>query len=255
MAKPALCKGQTRKKETLLLSTYCEISLSFQKRLRQFTLIGITVLLVAIYLSIPDFYSSLWALALSGDVRGTVNFLASFGTAAMLVSFGILVAFNAVGFLPNFFLLAANGMFFGIINGTLISWLGECVGAVIGFYLMRGSIRNYALCAIERAGYLEKVNEFSGRKSFQAVLLTRALPYVPSGLVTAAAAVSFIGIGDYFLATVMGKLPSCLIEVMIGHDLIDFNKHTGRLAALAALIIGVYAYIWWSKRKKENSRS
>ena len=167
----------------------------------------------------------------------------------MLVSFLVLVAFNAVGFLPNFFLLAANGMLFGIVGGTAVSWAGECVGAAIGFYLMRTTFRDYALSAIDRAGYLCQVNDFSSHKGFRAVFLTRALPYIPSGLVTAASAISCISFKDFFWATVLGKLPSALIEVMFGHDLVDYKNHINRLVFLAALITAVYVFIWWRKRK------
>jgi uncharacterized membrane protein YdjX (TVP38/TMEM64 family) len=215
-----------------------------------FLLALMAIMLVSLYYLYPGFYPMLWKLAACGDVQGTINFLKSFGSSAMLVSFLVLVAFNAVGFLPNFFLLAANGMLFGIVGGTAISWAGECVGAAIGFYLMRSTIREYALSAIDRAGYLCQVNEFSSHKGFRAVFLTRALPYIPSGLVTAASAISCISFKDFFWATVLGKLPSALIEVMFGHDLVDYKNHINRLVLLASLITVTYLFIWWYKRKR-----
>lgn len=215
------------------------------------SLLSLTLLLlVAAHFLIPDFYPTLWKLAVRGDVHGAVNFLKSFGSSAIVVSFLVLVVFNTVGFLPNFFLFAANGMLFGIVGGTALSWAGECVGAVLGFYLMRTTIREYALSALDRAGYLCQVDDFSSHKGFRAVLLTRMLPYIPSGLITAASALSCISFRDYFWATVLGKLPSSLIEVMVGHDLADFSNHTGRLLFLGALAMGAYGFVWWSKRKK-----
>jgi len=219
----------------------------------KFFLLALTlVLLVVMHLLIPDFYPTLWNLAVSGDVQGAVNFLKSFGSGAVVVSFLVLVAFNTVGFLPNFFLLAANGMLFGIAGGAAVSWAGECVGAILGFYLMRTTIREYALSAIDRAGYLCQVDDFSSRKGFQAVLLTRALPYVPSGLVTAASAISCISFHDYFWASLLGKLPSSIIEVMFGHDLIDYENHIDRLVLLTLLVTAAYAFVWWRKRKKRT---
>lgn len=220
------------------------------KKLKMLVIALMTILLVALHYLYPGFYQMLWKLAACGDVQGTINFLKSFGSSAMLVSFFVLVAFNAVGFLPNFFLLAANGMLFGIVGGTAISWAGECVGAAIGFYLMRTTIREYALSAIDRAGYLCQVNDFSSHKGFRAVFLTRALPYIPSGLVTAASAISCISFKDFFWATVLGKLPSALIEVMFGHDLVDYKNHINRLVLLAALVTATYVFVWWCKRKR-----
>jgi uncharacterized membrane protein YdjX (TVP38/TMEM64 family) len=220
------------------------------KKMKIFILSLMAIFFASLHYLCPGFYSTLWKLASCGDVQGTIDFLKSFGSSAMLVSFLVLVAFNAVGFLPNFFLLAANGMLFGIVGGTAISWAGECVGGVIGFYLMRTTIREYALSAIDRAGYLCQVNEFSSHKGFRAVFLTRALPYIPSGLVTAASAISCIGFKDFFWATVLGKLPSALIEVMFGHDLVDYKNHINRLVLLASLITATYVSIWWYKRKR-----
>lgn len=225
-------------------------------RLIKLGLFGLALgVLVALHLRFPDFYPTLWRLAACGDIHGSVSFLQSFGSGAMLVSFLILVAFNAVGFLPNFFLLAANGMLFGLAYGTAVSWAGECLGAVIGFYLMRTTIRDYALAAIDRAGYLCQVDDFSSHKGFWAVLLTRALPYVPSGLVTAAGAISCISFRDFFWATLLGKLPSTIIEVMVGHDLVDYRNHMNRLAVLAAVATGAYILVWWRKRQSRMKKA
>lgn len=206
--------------------------------------------LLGLHLRFPGFFLTLWNLAACGDIHGSVAFLQSFGSSAIIVSFLILVAFNALGFLPNFFLLAANGMLFGIVGGTVLSWAGECVGAAIGFYLMRTTIRGYALSAIARAGYLGQVDDFSSHNGFRAVFLTRALPYIPSGLVTAASAISCISFKDFFWATLLGKLPSTIVEVMVGHDLADYRNHVNRLVFLAAIATSAYVLVWWRKRRK-----
>ena len=231
------------------MHTKYEFSSQYSKLIKASVLVLASSFLIAAYLFIPNFYSTLWKLAACADIYGAVEFLKSFGSGAMVASFLILVAFNAVGFLPNFFLLAANGMLFGIAGGIAVSWAGECVGAVIGFYLMRTTIREYALSAIDRAGYLCQVDDFSSHKGFRAVLFTRALPYIPSGLITAASAISCISFRDFLLATVLGKMPSTIVEVMVGHDLVDYKNHINRLAFLVTIAIGAYVFVWWRKRR------
>lgn len=232
------------------MTDQCGSQIQSHKRIKIFLLGLFVILLTALHLLIPEFYPTLWQLAVSGDVHGAVKFLQSFGSGAIVVSFFVLVVFNTVGFLPNFFLFAANGVLFGVVGGTAVSWAGECVGSMIGFYLMRTTIREYALSAIERAGCLCQVEDFSSHKGFQAVLLARALPYIPSGIITAVSALSCISFRDYFWATLIGKLPSSIIEVLVGHDLADYHNHVNRLLLLAALVTGAYIFVWWRKRRK-----
>lgn len=209
------------------------------------------VILLLIHLAVPSFYQTVWRLAGSGDIAGAAEFLRSFGIWSMAISFAVLVIINTLGFLPNFFILAANGIVFGIIEGTILSWAGECVGAALGFWFMRTTFRDYALSVMDRAGYLHQIEEFSSHKGFQTVLLTRALPYVPAGLITAAGALSCISFKDYMIATIIGKLPSAWIEVMAGHDLADYEKNTTRLTVIVLVMIAAYGLVWWQKRKRK----
>ena len=68
-------------------------------------------------------------------------------------------------------------------------------------------------------------------------------------LITALAALSEISARDYILATLLGKFPSALIEVSIGHDLASYHDHMLRLTFFVLIAIGAYAaYIWQQKK-------
>ena len=43
------------------------------------------IMLAAIYVAIPDFYSTVWQLSTSGNMQGTIDYLRSFGVWAVLV--------------------------------------------------------------------------------------------------------------------------------------------------------------------------
>ena len=55
-------------------------------------------------------------------------------------------------------------------------------------------------------------------------LFARTLPYFPSGILTAVGAVSRISARDYIIANLIGKFPSTALEVVIGHDVVNFQQ-------------------------------
>lgn len=80
----------------------------------------------------------------------------------------------------------------------------------------------------------------------------RALPYFPSGILTAVGAVSSMSARDYIIANLIGKFPSTALEVVIGHDVVNFQEHSQRLT-IFDLGCGrcLFAYKKWFY-KREN---
>ena len=145
-------------------------------------------------------------------------------------------------------MLAANGILFGIFEGTMISWAAESLGVIISFLYMRYFLRDQAHALIARSNALSQLEEISGKNGLLWMVIARSIPFIPSGLITAIGAISAISIRDYVIATFIGKLPSAWIEVTIGHDLASYREHGGRLALL--LIASALAYgLYWRKQK------
>ena len=202
-----------------------------------------------IYFLNPAPWEKIAQLLLSGDLAAIIDYIRSFGTYAMLVSIMIVIFINVVAVVPNIFLLAANGIIFGIIPGTIISWLAESIGVIISFFIMRYFGQDGATALIRRSNMLKKVDDYSGKNGFKIMIIARSIPFIPSGLITALAAISEIHARDYILATLLGKFPSALIEVSIGHDLASYHDHMLRLTFFVLIAIGVYAaYIWQQKK-------
>lgn len=209
------------------------------------------IMFVVSYLLAPEFINRMTHLFLHGNIAGSIEFIQSYGPYAMLVSFLIIVFINIVAVLPNFLIVAANGVIFGVVEGTLISWIGESVGVIISFLLMRYLFRTNAQSIIARNKGLKRIDDFSGKRGLQIMLVARSIPYVPSGLITAIGALSSIGLTDYIIATFIGKLPSALIEVTLGHDLLSYREHIVRLTLLT--VISALAYYLFVHHKKNQS--
>lgn len=204
------------------------------------------VLLVCFIQYFSDgFFNKIFKLAVSGDVRGLVEFLRSFGPWALVVSFILDVLINAGSIFPSIFLSTANGLIFGLPVGIVLSWLAETTGVVVSFFLMRFFFRNTAEKIIIKSNALRHIDEASGKHGLEWMAFARALPYFPSGILTAIGAVSSISARDYIIANLIGKFPSTSLEVVIGHDVVNFRENTLRLAVLVILV----AFIFWGYKK------
>ena len=215
----------------------------------------VAVLLVALFGLIhffaQDFFTNTFKLAISGNVNGLVEYLRSFGPWAMVVSFFLDVLINTGSIFPSIFLSTANGLIFGLPLGILISWLAETVGVVISFLLMRFFFRSTAEKLIAKSNSLKHIDEASGKHGLEWMAFARALPYFPSGILTAVGAVSSISVRDYIIANLIGKFPSTALEVVIGHDLVNYKEHSERLAVLVIVVV----VIFWGYKKYRDSKS
>ena len=197
-----------------------------------------------------DEVNKLFTFAVSGDVDALAEYFRSYGAWAMLISFVLDVLINAGSVFPSIFISTANGLIFGLPMGILISWLAETTGVVISFWLMRYLFRGTAEKMIAKSSMLMKIDDLSGRKGLQWMALARMLPYFPSGILTAIGAVSKISTRDYIIANLIGKFPSTALEVVIGHDLVNFQQHSERLAVLVTLVIIIFiAYKRFAAKK------
>ena len=215
----------------------------------------VAVLLVALFGLIhffaQDFFTNTFKLAVSGNVNGLVEYLRSFGPWAMVVSFFLDVLINAGSIFPSIFLSTANGLIFGLPLGILISWMAETVGVVISFLLMRFFFRSTAEKLIAKSNSLKHIDEASGKHGLEWMAFARALPYFPSGILTAVGAVSSISVRDYVIANLIGKFPSTALEVVIGHDLVNYKEHSERLALLVILVVLIF---WGYKKYRDKNQ-
>ncbi len=205
---------------------------------------GLVALGVLVYVLVPGFYDDMWELALSGDVQRMAEVLQSYGPWAMVISFVLDVLINALGFLPSIFFSTANGLLFGVVPGIIISWLAETVGVVLSFMIMRYILRDTAHKVIEKSEFLLKVDDFSGKNGLTVMLFARAIPYFPSGIITALGAISQISLRDYIIANLIGKLPSTALEVIVGHDAVLLRDNLGRLTIVILIASVIYFLLW-----------
>lgn len=131
---------------------------------------------------------------------------------AVVISLAISILIAVLGLVPSVFVTAANLLFFGFWKGTLISFAGEALGAAVAFVLYRYGFRKKTETGLQRFPKAQQLLHAQGREAFLLILSLRLLPFVPSGLVTFAAAVGTVAPLLFIVASSLGKIPALLLE-------------------------------------------
>lgn len=167
--------------------------------------------------------------------------LEAYSFIAIPISLIVSIVIAVAGVLPSFFVTGANIIFFGPIKGFFISLLGEVMGAYITFYIYRKGFKNRIEDQeLDKYRLLRSIIRSEGKKAAVLVGEGRLLPFIPSGFVTLAAAISNINIKEFIIATAIGKIPSIALEALVSYDLININYNYMRLFLTIVSVIIIY---------------
>ena len=151
---------------------------------------------------------------------------------------GILVA--VLGVVPSVFLTAANILFFGFWPGTAISFAGEALGAAAAFLLYRKGFKKKTEKGMQQFPKAKKLVEATGREAFILILSLRLLPFVPSGLVSFAAAIGKVSLLLFLVASSLGKIPALLIEAWSVYQVSEGGWQGKLILGIAAVVLIVF---------------
>lgn len=212
----------------------------------------IVALFGAIHLAAPEFLPEVCALLARGDIVETAEYISGYGSLAVVFAFMLTLFVNAIGFPPAIIFSTANTLIFGIVPGIILSVVAETVGVTISFQLLRFFFRDTAKKIIRRNRRLKSLDKYSSKKGFEVMLIARMVPYVPSGILNAAGALSSMSLRDYFLASLVGKFPSTGIEAIIGHDAILHEEGMTRIIIVVVFAIILIGWAWWYQQKHHH---
>lgn len=174
------------------------------------------------------------------------EWLRSFGIWAVAASLLLNILISLFGVIPSVFLSGANAVVFGLVPGFFISLAGEFLGAGVSFWLYRWGIKK-TKGGEPPWGWVRRLNGAGRFRRNVLLLVARLTPFVPSGVITFAAAASSVAFPDFLLVTLIGKAPSIAMETVIGHDLVFLEGNLPRLAAVLVLA-GVMALLLRKRR-------
>jgi len=157
---------------------------------------------------------------------------------AVVLSLCISIIVAVLGLVPSVFVTAANLLFFGFWKGTLISFAGEVIGAAVAYVLYRLGFKKRSQKGLERFPKVARLLKAQGWEAFSLILALRLLPFVPSGLVTFAAAVGTVSPLVFLIASSLGKIPALLLEAYTVYEVVQAGwLGSIILAAIAAVLL------------------
>ncbi len=179
-----------------------------------------------------------------------LHFFEKYPQLAILLSLALSIVVAVLGVLPSVFITAANILFFGFWNGTLLSLAGEAAGAAVAFLLYRAGFKKMAGNKLLKYPRVKTLMEAPDRKAFFIIFSLRLLPFVPSGLITFAAAIGKVSFLVFLVASTLGKIPALLMEAYAVYEITAFGWQGKLILALTAT-----ALLVWILRQQTNQAS
>ncbi|MCF0149169.1 MAG: VTT domain-containing protein [Clostridium sp.] len=181
-----------------------------------------------------------------------VDLFQQYSMYSIPISLLISIIIALLGVVPSIFITGANIVFFGPIWGFIISLLGEVIGGYITFIVYRLGFKKGVENIKDKHKLLKAISEGRGKKVGLLIFEGRLIPFIPSGFVTLAAAISNINGTIFNLATFLGKIPSIALEALISYDLINIQQNYIRLGFT---LIGISLLYFTIKKLRVNNES
>jgi uncharacterized membrane protein YdjX (TVP38/TMEM64 family) len=207
-----------------------------------------SVLLLIVAGAVVVLVGAVLAFEWSGDfsTAGLEDTIRSLGAWGVLASIALMIVHSFVPF-PAEFVALANGMVYGPLWGTVITWVGAMLGASIAFWLARRLGRPFVERMVSRNDW-RVLDDWAAVNGWQVVLISRFIPVIAFNLINYAAGLTGLSWWRFIWTTGVGILPLTTLMVVMG----DNVESLGWESWLALLIGG--AVLWLLLRQKLRTR-
>jgi uncharacterized membrane protein YdjX (TVP38/TMEM64 family) len=169
------------------------------------------------------------------SVQQIEDLVASWGAWGPLVSVLLMVVHSFVPF-PAELLASANGMLFGLVLGTAVTWVGAMLGALVAFGLARRFGRPLVLRLLSER-HRRVLDTWTARSGAGGLLLARLVPAISFNLVNYAAGLAGVGWWTFTWTTAIGILPVTVASVLVGSHMIGAPWHVWVLSVALLLVL------------------
>lgn len=186
-------------------------------------------------------------ITLDMTVEETAQLIRSWGGWGVAVSIGLMVIHSFVPF-PAEILACANGMIYGPVWGTVVTWIGAMLGASVAFGLVRSLGRPFVHRMLKEA-QREKLALWSHDRGGTALLTARLIPVIAFNLINYAAALTEISWWTFLWATAIGILPLTVLSAILGDRMLTMPLWGWLLVGAVVLVI-----CFWLERRWHVTR-
>jgi uncharacterized membrane protein YdjX (TVP38/TMEM64 family) len=189
----------------------------------------------------------------SGNIQEVAANIQSYGWVAFFIAIAAVVIQTFFPVIPFVLLAGANVLAFGLWVGFGVSWFGAVMAALANFALARYTARDWAEKKMGHHSFVKNLNRHAETKGFIIILLARWIPVLPSSAINTAAGISNIPFKWFLLATLLGKIPAVFFESVLGHYMINWEAHKGKLVFIGIGLVLFMVGINYVKKKKKST--
>ena len=151
------------------------------------------------------------------SAHGFEEAIRALGMWGVLASIGFMVLHSFIPF-PAELVAIANGMIYGPVVGTLITWTGAMLGASVAFCLARNLGRPFVERMVSRNNW-QRLDEWAAQDGWRVVLVSRLIPVIAFNMVNYAAGLTRLTWWQFLWTTGIGILPLTLLMVIMGDNI------------------------------------
>jgi uncharacterized membrane protein YdjX (TVP38/TMEM64 family) len=187
--------------------------------------LGIVALAMTVWLAWGD---DLTVPAVEARIR-------SWGFWGVVASIGFMVAHSFVPF-PAELIAFANGMVYGPLWGTVITWSGAMLGAFAAFGVARGLGRPFVENLVARNDW-RTLDDWTAREGWQVLLTGRFIPVIAFNLINYAAGLTRVSWWTFAWTTGLGILPLTALFVVMGDRVESLGWGSWLLLLVGGLVL------------------
>lgn len=166
-----------------------------------------------------------WSLPLAtfdvlGSVEAAEDLILSWGPWGMLASVALMIGHSLIPF-PAEILAIANGMLYGPLLGTILTWFGGMCGALLAFGLARVLGRPFVEKIFPKER-LESIDRWAQQRGGIALLLARLIPVIAFNVLNYGAGLTSMSWWTFTWATAIGILPMCVLMATVGASIFNW---------------------------------
>lgn len=144
----------------------------------------------------------------------------------------------------------ANGVLFGVVVGSVVTWSGAMLGAWISYEIAQAYGRPLAR-RIVKPPALEKVDHLAESAGWWGLLVARFIPLVAFTALNWGAGLSGVPRWRFLWTTALGIIPGAILFTSSGVGLGALYRRSPLWAAALALAVLVGIAVWAAKRPRE----
>ncbi len=167
------------------------------------------------------------------------------GKWGMAISIGLMVAHSFVP-LPAEPIALANGMIYGTVTGSLLTWVGAMLGAQAAYWPAR-TLGRVAIMRHVGPERLKRMTQWVDANGVIALLGMRLVPVISFNLINYVAALANVPWWTFTWTTAIGILPFTVLLAVMGQNASSLSVEMWAAVAVAAAL-----FLWLVRRLQKR---